>query len=197
MEVVLATSNPGKAREVRSILKDAGLTVVVVPMWLGEVETGTTYLENARLKGLAALRSVGRPVLAEDAGLEVDALNGLPGPRSARFAGPGATSAENNEKLLRLLDGVPDDRRTARYRIAAVLLLPSGLELVADGTLEGRITLEPRGEAGFGYDPLFVAEGEQRTVAEMRADEKNVMSHRARALRAIVVEARAAGLVPP
>lgn len=183
MEVVLATSNPGKAREARAILEGSGLRTRTVNIWLGEVETGLTYLDNARLKASAASRMLGVPVLAEDAGIEVDALNGLPGPRSARFAGERATSAQNNAKLLRLLDGVPPEQRTARYRIAAVLLLASGVEFLGEGTLEGSVLEAPRGEAGFGYDPVFVPDGQDRTVAEMRADEKNVMSHRALAYR--------------
>jgi non-canonical purine NTP pyrophosphatase (RdgB/HAM1 family) len=186
MQVVLATSNPGKAREARSILEQSGFEVFTVPLWIGEVETGTTYLENARLKAQSAVRLLGRAVLAEDAGIEVDALGGRPGVRSARFAGPAATSAENNAKLLRLLDGVTEEKRTARYRITAVLLLPSGEEIVGEGTLEGRIIDMPRGEGGFGYDPLFVPDGREQTVAEMRSEEKNVMSHRAQALREIV-----------
>lgn len=195
MEVVLATSNPGKARETQAILGSAGVEVRTVPMWMGEVETGDTYLENARLKALSASRMLGRPVLAEDAGIEVDALGGLPGPRSGRFAGEAATPAQNNAKLLRLLEGVPTDRRTARYRIVAVILLPSGEEHVGEGTLEGRVLEAPRGEGGFGYDPLFVPDGDERTVAEMRAEEKNEMSHRTQALRALVDRLRDAGAV--
>lgn len=186
MEAVLATSNPGKAREARAILDGTGLQVVTVPMWLGEVETGATYLENARLKATAVMRMVRRPVLAEDAGIEVDALHGRPGVRSARFAGPAVSSIENNEKVLRLLAGVDAARRTARYRIVAVLILPSGEEITGEGKLEGRIVESARGAAGFGYDPLFVPDGQDRTIAEMPADEKNVMSHRAQALRQIV-----------
>ena len=183
MHVVLATSNPGKAREAGAILEGSGIQVGSAPVWLGEVETGLTYLDNARLKASAASRMLGVPVLAEDAGIEVDALDGLPGPRSGRFAGENATSAENNAKLLKLLDAVPPQQRTARYRIVAVLLMPSGAEYVGEGTLEGRLIDEPRGDGGFGYDPLFVPDGQERTVAEMRADEKNVISHRALALR--------------
>jgi XTP/dITP diphosphohydrolase len=186
MDVVLATSNPGKVREARAILEAAGLTVATIPMWLGDIESGTTYLENARIKASSALRVVGRAVLAEDAGLEVDALRGLPGVRSARFAGPGATADDNNEKLVRLMDGVPAEERTARYRAVAVLLLPSGEELIGHGVLEGCIADKPRGDAGFGYDPLFVPEGYDRTAAELSEDEKNEISHRARALREIV-----------
>lgn len=164
-------------------MERSGLSVRTVSIWLGEVETGLTYLDNARLKASAASRMLGVPVLAEDAGIEVDALNGMPGPRSGRFAGESATAEQNNAKLLRLLDGVTHERRTARYRVTAVLLLPSGFEYLGEGTLEGRLLTAPRGEGGFGYDPLFVPDGQDRTVAEMRADEKNVMSHRARAYR--------------
>jgi XTP/dITP diphosphohydrolase len=181
MDVVLATSNAGKVGEASAILEGTALRVVTVPMWLGEVETGTTYLENARLKASAALRMLRRPVLAEDAGIEVDALHGRPGVRSARFAGPAATSAQNNAKLLRLLAGA--SRRTARYRAVAVLLLPSGEEHVGEGVLEGSVAHGPRGSGGFGYDPLFVPEGETRTMAELTAEEKNAISHRGRALR--------------
>jgi len=184
MEVVLATSNPGKARESRAILEDSGIHVSTVPLWLGEVETGTTFEENARLKAAAALRMVHKPVLAEDAGLEVDALHGLPGVHSARFAGPAATPAQNNAKLLRLLEGVTE--REARYRVVAVLLFPTGRIVTGEGTLDGRVTESPRGEGGFGYDPIFVPAGEERTVAEMGADEKNLMSHRAMALRTLL-----------
>lgn len=187
MEVVLASSNEGKAREARSILAPAGVEIATLPLWLGDVETGVTYLENARLKAAAAMRMLqGRAVLAEDSGLEVDALHGLPGPRSARFAGPTASDDDNNAKLLALLSGVDDAHRTARYRAVAVLLFPSGQELVGEGTFEGRIGAGPRGERGFGYDPLFVPEGEQRTAAELEPDEKNAISHRGRALRALV-----------
>jgi XTP/dITP diphosphohydrolase len=186
MDVVLATSNPGKLREARAILEAAGLTVSAPPMWLGDVESGTTYLENARLKGSSALRLVRAAVLAEDAGLEVDSLHRLPGIRSARFAGPGATAELNNEKLLRLMGGMSVQSRLGRYRAVAVLLLPSGEEFVGEGVLEGRIAETRKGDAGFGYDPLFIPAGDDRTVAEMSDEEKNEISHRARALREIV-----------
>ncbi len=186
MRVVLATSNPGKLAEARAILAGSPIEIVTVPMWLGEVETGTTYLENARLKAANALRFVGRPVLAEDAGLEVDALHGAPGPRSARFSGTAATDATNNAKLLRLLEGVA--LRSARYRAVAVLALPNGEDFVGEGVFEGSIATEPRGSGGFGYDPLFVPDGERRSAAEMKPDEKNRISHRGLALRALVAE---------
>lgn len=194
MEVVCATSNAGKIREASAILAGTGLEMASVPLWLGEVETGTSYLENARLKAASALRLAQMPVLAEDSGLEVDALGGLPGLRSARFAGAGATAERNNAKLLRLLDGVPDQERTARYRAVAVLLLPSGAELVGEGVWEGHIAAGPRGEGGFGYDPLFVPSGETRTAAELSEAEKNEISHRSRALRDLVERAQKAGV---
>lgn len=194
MEVVCATSNAGKIREASAILAGTGLEIASVPLWLGEVETGTSYLENARLKAASALRLAQMPVLAEDSGLELDALGGLPGLRSARFAGAGATAERNNAKLLRLLDGVPDQERTARYRAVAVLLLPSGAELVGEGVWEGHIAAGPRGEGGFGYDPLFVPSGETRTAAELSEAEKNEISHRSRALRDLVERAQKAGV---
>jgi XTP/dITP diphosphohydrolase len=186
VRVVLATSNSGKLVEARAILDGTPLDIVTLPMWFGDVETGVTYLENARLKAYTAMRFTGEPVLAEDAGIEVDALGGAPGPRSARFAGDDATDDANNAKLLRLLDGRED--RTARYRAVALLLLPSGKEFVGEGTFEGRIAGAPRGRGGFGYDPLFVPKDETRTAAELTPDEKNAISHRGLALRALVAE---------
>lgn len=195
LAVLFATSNPGKLREAQALLASSGIELVGRPLWLGHEETGTTYLENARAKAAAAVRLSGVPVLAEDSGLEVDALGGLPGPRSARFAGPGATDEKNNTKLLRLLDGVPDAERTARYRALAILRLPSGREVVGEGTFEGRIGRGPRGEGGFGYDPLFEPEGEDRTAAELTSEEKNARSHRGAALRRLAEAARDAGLL--
>ena len=186
MKVVLATSNPGKIAEAREILHGSPIEIVTMPMWLGDVETGVTYLENARLKAQNAQRFVRLPVIAEDAGIEIDALHGAPGPRSARFSGPNATDATNNAKLLRLLDGVTD--RAARYQAVAVLVLTSGAEFVGDGTFEGTIADAPRGSGGFGYDPLFIPGGETRTSAELTPDEKNAISHRGFALRALVAE---------
>lgn len=194
LRVLFATSNPGKLREAQALLASSGIELEGRPLWLGHEENGTTYLENARAKAAAAVRLSGAPVLAEDSGLEVDALGGLPGPRSARFAGPGATDEENNAKLLRLLEGVSEDERTARYRAVAVLLLPSGREVTGEGTFEGRIGTEPRGEGGFGYDPLFFPEEEGRTAAELTPEEKNARSHRGVALRRLAEVARDARL---
>lgn len=194
LRVLFATSNPGKVREAQALLASSGIELEVRPLWLGHEETGATYLENARAKAAAAMRLSGSPVLAEDSGLEVDALGGLPGPRSARFAGPGAADGENNAKLLRLLDGVPEEDRTARYRAVAVLRLPSGREITGEGSFEGRIGTEPRGEGGFGYDPLFVPDGEERTAAELSPEEKNARSHRGAALRRLAEAVSEAGL---
>lgn len=181
MKAVLATTNPGKVREVAAILASSALEVVTVPMWIGSVEVGRTHLDNAMLKAQNAARLTDLAVLAEDSGLEVDALAGLPGVRSARFAGPMATDTDNTTKLLHLLDGVAD--RSARYRATAVLLLPSGREVVAEGVFEGSIADTPRGEGGFGYDPVFIPAGEERTAAELTPAEKDAISHRAAALQ--------------
>lgn len=195
MKLFLATSNSGKVREVAAILDGTGLEVALEPMWLGDIESGTTHLENARIKAESALRMLHAPVLAEDSGIEVDALGGLPGIRSARFAGPAASDHANNAKLLRLLDGVPPERRTARYRAVAVLLMPTGAEVMGEGVWEGHIATEPKGSGGFGYDPLFVPAGSGTTAAELTPDEKNAVSHRAHALRRLVDQARAAGVL--
>jgi non-canonical purine NTP pyrophosphatase (RdgB/HAM1 family) len=188
LRVVLASSNEGKAREASAILGENGVEVVTLPLWLGDVETGDTYLENARLKASAAMRMLHGPVLAEDSGLEVDALGSLPGPRSARFAGPSASDADNNAKLLALLGDT--EQRTARYRAVAVLLFPSGRELVGEGTFEGSIARTPKGAGGFGYDPLFIPNGEERRAAELTAAEKNAISHRWQALRSLATQLR-------
>ena len=193
MKFLLATSNPGKVREVEAILAGSGIEIEVVPAWLGDIESGTTYLENALIKAGSLLRLTERPVLAEDSGIEVDALGGLPGIHSARFSGHAATDASNNAKLLRLLDGVAD--RAARYRAVAVLLLPSSVECVGEGSWEGSIATEPRGDGGFGYDPVFTPDGEQRTGAELAPEEKNAVSHRGHALRQLVEHARTEGLL--
>ena len=183
MDIVFASGNSGKAREVSAILASAGHRVIPMPMWFGEIETGDSYLENARIKAWSVARlAPGVAVLGDDAGVEVDALGGLPGLHSARFAGPAARVRDNVDKVLKLLEGVPETDRTGRYRVVAVLALPTGAEITGDGVLEGRFVTEPRGTGGFGYDPIFVPDGGSRTVAEMRSDEKNVMSHRARAL---------------
>ncbi len=186
MKVVLATKNPHKLEEILSILGEIPgvefLTFRDIPLPDVE-ETGGTLEENAILKATSVARETGLPALAEDTGLEVEALGGAPGVRSARFAGEDKDYRANNEKLLGLLKGVTD--RRARFRTVAVLALPDGRTWTAEGVLEGRIAETPRGEGGFGYDPLFIPEGETRTLAEMSPEEKNRISHRRKALEAM------------
>lgn len=186
--IVLATRNENKVRELAAML--AGLPIRLesigsYPDAPDVEETGATFAENAVLKAKAAAQHTGLWAMADDSGLEVDALDGQPGVYSARFAGPGATDADNNEKLLKLMADVPDDRRTARFRCAIALAAPDGRIFVDEGTCEGRIARAPRGEGGFGYDPLFVVPELGRTFAELPAAEKDRISHRGRALTAV------------
>jgi len=183
---VAATRNPHKLQELRRLLP--GVELREPPPDVDPVEDGATFLDNARIKARAVHAATGLPALADDSGIEVDALNGGPGVHSARFAGPEASDAENLALLLDRLRGVPE--RGARYR-AVVVLIDGQSENVAEGVLEGRIAGAPRGTGGFGYDPAFVPEGESRTVGEMAADEKDAISHRARACRALWEKVRA------
>ncbi len=186
---VLATANPDKAREIRDVLGAVGLASGLVPRPddVPDVdETGETLEENARLKAVALCEATGLLAIADDTGLEVDALAGAPGVRSARYAGDDATYADNVAKLLRELDGVPDARRGARFVTVAIARWPDGREVVARGEVRGSIATRPRGREGFGYDPVFVADdGDGRTFAQMTAAEKHALSHRGRALRAL------------
>lgn len=188
--LVLATGNPGKLRELRAIL--APWKVEVLPLSdftpSAAEETGTTFVDNALIKARFAARMAGLPAIADDSGLEVDALGGGPGVRSARYAGEGADDAANNALLLRELGQVPDARRTARYRCAMAYVRSADdpAPVVREANWEGRIGHGPRGQGGFGYDPLFVVAGGERTAAEYAADEKNRVSHRGQALRALV-----------
>jgi XTP/dITP diphosphohydrolase len=189
VEFVLASMNPDKRRELEQLLAIPGLALRALSEFPGAEspeEHGETLVENARIKVRAAVAVSGLPALADDTGLEVDALGGEPGVRAARFAGPLATYAENCALLLERLRGVPRERRTARFRCVIVARWPDGREEVGEGTLEGSITEAPRGEGGFGYDPVFEVEG--RTLAEMTAAEKNAVSHRARAARALAAK---------
>jgi XTP/dITP diphosphohydrolase len=199
--VVVATANPDKAREIRAVLDSEGLAIELVarPADVPEVEeTGRTLLDNARLKARALVAATGLPAVADDTGLEVDALGGAPGVFSARFAGDDATYADNVAKLLRELDAVRRNARTARFRTVVVLADPSGGELVADGVAEGVIASVASGGAGFGYDPVFVpAGGGGRTFAEMTPSEKDAISHRGRALRSLARMMRDAGAPRP
>jgi XTP/dITP diphosphohydrolase len=192
VRLVLATANPDKARELARLLD--GFEVLPRPPGLGDVEETADTLEgNARLKAAAVLAATGEAAVADDTGLEVGALGGRPGVWAARYAGPGATYADNVAKLLGELAGVPPGGRGARFRTVAVALFPDGREVVAEGWVDGVIAEAPSGAGGFGYDPVFVPEGgDGRTFAEMTAAEKAGVSHRGRALRSLV--AHLAGL---
>jgi XTP/dITP diphosphohydrolase len=190
MKAVLASSNAGKLRELAGILAPFGYELVAQTA-LGidtPPETGTTFAENALLKARHAATHAGLPALADDSGIEVDALGGRPGVYSARYAGEHATDDENLRKMLDELRGVPADRRTARYQcvIAFARSAEDPSPLLAQGTWEGRILTQPRGTGGFGYDPIFQPLNLDRTAAELSAEEKNARSHRGEALRALV-----------
>ncbi|HEV7862897.1 MAG TPA: RdgB/HAM1 family non-canonical purine NTP pyrophosphatase [Acidimicrobiia bacterium] len=192
MRLVLASANPDKAAEISAILARAvpDLDLAPRPASVGDVdETGTTLLENARLKAAAIAAATGEAAVADDTGLLVDALDGAPGVWSARFAGEGATYADNVAKLLRELDDVEPARRTARFETVALVCWPDGREVAATGAVEGVITNGARGAGGFGYDPVFVpVEGDGRTFAELAPEEKHALSHRGRAFRALATE---------
>ena len=197
MDFILATFNRDKLRELSALLGLPGVSLRAlcdVPGAVAPEETGVTLRENALLKARAALALTGHPAIADDTGLEVDALGGRPGLHAARYAGPGASYADNRARLLAELDGVESARRTARFRCACVACLPDGRELAAEGVLEGRITLAPRGEHGFGYDSLFEVGDPGRTLAELPDAEKSALSHRARAVHALA--ARLAQAMP-
>jgi XTP/dITP diphosphohydrolase len=181
--LVLGSKNPDKLREIRAVLLPTGVAVEFVDglVWPDVEETGETLEENALLKARAVVDATGLPVIAEDTGLEVSALGGAPGVHTARYAGPAARYEDNVLRLLGAMTGVVD--RSARFRTVAALVFPDGAEMTAEGVVEGVITEAPRGSGGFGYDPVFEVDG--RTLAEM-GDEKNLRSHRARALRALV-----------
>lgn len=186
--VVLATANPDKAVEIHQIVGDR-LELIPRPSDVPDVdETEETLVGNARLKAVALCAATGLPALADDTGLEVDAFGGKPGVHTARYAGEGASHADNRAKMLRELAGVPAARRTARFRTVALLRWPDGRELAVEGTVDGVIAEAERGDRGWGYDPLFTPSddnAEGRTFAQMSEDEKHARSHRGRAFRAL------------
>jgi XTP/dITP diphosphohydrolase len=197
--ILIATTNPGKLREYRRLFEDVPGAKVVSPndleVWVEVAETGDTFEENALLKARALYNSLPAEarseaiwVLGDDSGLEVDAMGGAPGVHSNRWAGPHTTAQQRNEALLARLDGVPDEQRTARFKCVIALISPSGQEYILDGAVEGRIAHEPRGDGGFGYDPLFVLL-DGRRMSELSPDEKNRVSHRG------VAGAKAAAIV--
>jgi XTP/dITP diphosphohydrolase len=185
MILVLATKNQGKLREIESALRMPGLNFKSLrdfPDVPEIVEDGATFLENALKKARTIGQALRLPVLADDSGLEVDALERAPGIYSARFAGPGASDEANNRKLLGMMREVPEDQRTARFVCLLVLLRPSGESIEARGDCEGLITREPKGDQGFGYDPIFWVASLKKTMAEIPLEIKNRISHRAQAL---------------
>lgn len=187
MKLVLATRNPHKVTEIRELF--SGLDVDVLSCQdFGDVpevvEDGATLAENAIKKASTVAAVTGLPALADDTGLEVEALNGAPGVFSARYAGPSATYDDNNRKLLRALEGLPARERGACFICVVALALPGGEATTVQGRTHGKIATEPRGSAGFGYDPLFVADGCTLTYAEMTATEKHSVSHRGKAMAA-------------
>jgi XTP/dITP diphosphohydrolase len=188
--VVLATRNPHKLAELDRILVAAGVSVDLVSVdrfrnVSDVIETGLTFAENALLKATATATATRLPAIADDSGLAVDALNGMPGVFSARWAGRHGDDAANLELLLRQVADVPDPRRGAAFVCAAALATPSGRTVVEQGRLTGRLAHEPHGTNGFGYDPIFVPDGQTRTTAEMSPAEKDAVSHRGRAFRAL------------
>jgi len=188
--VVLASGNAGKLREFSELLAATGLVLIRQSEFGIEPppETGSTFLENALIKARNAAGLTGLPAIADDSGIEVDALGGAPGVHSARYAGEAVSDAANLSKLLGALAGLPAELRTARYRcvIVCVKAVDDPHPLVGEGTWEGRIISTRRGTNGFGYDPSFVPAGDTRTVAEMPQDEKNLHSHRGQAMRAFL-----------
>lgn len=186
--LVVATGNRGKLREIARSLEGLPLEVVSLDQFPGfcpAEETGTTFLENARLKAQAAASFTGLPSLADDSGLEVDALGGAPGVFSSRYGGREGDDAANIARLLRELEGVPEEMRGARFVCTLVLAHPDGRWVFLEGVCRGRIALDPRGSSGFGYDPVFIPEGMDRTMAQLTVEEKNALSHRGKAMRAL------------
>ena len=197
--VVLASSNPGKLRELAALLAPLSLTLIPQgALGIAAVpEIGATFLANALLKARHAAQCAQLPAFADDSGLEVDALGGRPGVRSVRFAGEGASDGDNLRHLLAELRDVPQPRRQARYQCVIVLVRSAddAQPLIARGSWEGHIATAPRGRGGFGYDPVFVPAGERRSAAELDSAEKNALSHRAQALRALVAMLESASYI--
>jgi XTP/dITP diphosphohydrolase len=191
LQLVCSSANPDKVAEIAAIMGDA-VDLLPRPPEVAEVVEDADSLEgNARLKAVALVRATGFPAVADDTGLFVDALGGVPGVWSARYAGEHATYAENRAKLLAALAGTPAEERTAQFRTVAVVRWPDGRELSVEGVSEGWIASHERGDVGFGYDPVFVpVDGGGRTFAEMTLDEKHELSHRGRAFRALVAALR-------
>lgn len=192
--IVLASNNPGKVREFNALLADKQIEIATQAQFgVSEAEeTGLSFVENALLKARHAALHTGMPAIADDSGIEVDALNGAPGIYSARYAGKGAGDQENLEKLLADLKAVPEEQRTARFQCLMVYMRHANdpTPIICQGTWEGRILLAPRGSNGFGYDPIFFVPTHNCTSAELAADVKNALSHRGQALHKLVAALR-------
>ncbi|MEY4932465.1 MAG: hypothetical protein RLZZ403_785 [Pseudomonadota bacterium] len=198
--IVLATTNSAKLRELEALLSPWQVEVLAQSAFTSDSvpETGLTFVENAILKARHAAARSGLPAVADDSGIEVDALQGRPGIYSARYAGPGASDADNLQRLLVELEGVRPDKRSARYRCALAYMRfeSDPAPIICQASWEGCILTEPRGEGGFGYDPVFRVAGLDLTAAELPATEKNQLSHRGKALHMLVRELEASGALP-
>ncbi len=190
-QVVMASANPDKVAEITALMVDV-VEILPRPPEVGDiVEDADTLEGNARLKAVAICKATGKAAIADDTGLEIDHLNGAPGVYTARFAGEDATYQDNVDKTLEVLDGVPAEKRTARFRTVALLARSDGTELVAHGVIEGTIAETARGKGGFGYGPIFIPEGSDGlTFSEMTNDAKHAISHRGRAFRALKEQMR-------
>jgi XTP/dITP diphosphohydrolase len=186
LEVIVATRNEGKIREIREALKGLGLRIHALSDFSGvpEIEEdGESFAENALKKARLYSKHFGKLTIADDSGLEVDGLDEMPGIYSARYAGEGASSQDNNRKLLRAMEGIPISKRGARFKCILAVVSPDGREVIAEGSCRGRIGFREKGKRGFGYDPLFVLPKYGKTMAELSLEEKNSISHRGKALR--------------
>lgn len=196
MDLVVATGNPGKLREISSLLDGVGIRVAGLGNWPDLppiIEDGATFADNARLKAEIVARHTGRLTLADDSGLEVPFLGGAPGVRSARYAGEQADDAANNRRLLEQLDRVPRSQRRAAFRCVMALCRPAGDRRFFEGRLDGLILEAPRGQGGFGYDPLFLVPEYGKTLAELPLEVKNRISHRGLALRQVLAHLAGSG----
>ena len=198
-KIVLASGNGGKVRELNHML--AGFDVEIVPQTQFKIaeaiEDGLSFVENAIIKARHAAKLTGLPAIADDSGIEVDALNHAPGLYSARYSGEGANDQKNNDKMLRELTGVPEAKRTARYQCVLVFMRDGNdpMPMIAQGSLEGRILESPRGMGGFGYDPIFWLPDHGCAAAEITLDEKNKISHRAKAMQVLLQQLKQAHII--
>jgi XTP/dITP diphosphohydrolase len=196
-KIVLASSNAGKVREINKLLSDHGIVVVPQSEYdvTDAIEDGLSFVENAIIKARHAAKHTGLPAIADDSGIEVDALNHAPGIYSARYSGEG--DEKNNEKMLRELDGVAEEKRSARYQCIMVFMRDADdpTPIITQGSFEGRILTGPKGDGGFGYDPIFWLDDKQCSAAELSLEEKNKISHRAKALNALVEKLKEAKVI--